>query len=102
MHILGEDLQEMPIGTKGVLYIGGPSLLTNYLQRPDLTADAVVDHPRFGRLYNSGDLARFRPSDGAIMFCGRADFQVKIRGQRGALQGSPEGYVVILRCPATR
>lgn len=52
-----------------------------YLKRPDLDAKSLSVHPKYGRLYKTGDLVRLR-SDGNLVFLGRADFQVKINGQR--------------------
>ncbi|TDP89070.1 non-ribosomal peptide synthetase [Labedaea rhizosphaerae] len=70
-------------GEVGELLIGGPGVADGYLGRPELTAAAFVDDPlRPGeRLYRTGDLARVR-ADGRIEYLGRADRQVKVRGQR--------------------
>ena len=84
-YILDRDRNPSPIGVVGELHLGGVNLARGYLRRPALTAerfipDAVTGQPG-ARLYNTGDLARFR-SDGAIVFLGRGDHQVKIRGHR--------------------
>jgi amino acid adenylation domain-containing protein len=85
VYILDDQLQQVPIGETGELYIGGASLSCGYLRRPDLTAERFILHPfsdRPGeRLYRTGDLARFL-CDGQIAFVGRADTQIKIRGYR--------------------
>jgi non-ribosomal peptide synthetase-like protein len=83
VYVLTNDvnMDECPIGTIGQLYMAGAGVFDGYLHRPDLTAMAIVNHPKLGRLYRSGDLARWR-HDGQIMFLGRADFQIKLRGQR--------------------
>ena len=81
----------VPIGSVGELYVSGASLFSGYLKRDDLTAAALLaPFPALlssgitvpgDRLYRTGDLARYA-SDGQLVFCGRADFQVKLRGQR--------------------
>lgn len=80
VYLLNKQLQPVPIGVTGELYIGGEGLAKNYLNRPDLTETAFITN-QFGRLYKTGDLARFR-SDGNLEFIGRLDNQVKIRGYR--------------------
>jgi amino acid adenylation domain-containing protein len=84
-YILDEEMQPVPVGVPGELYLGGDGLADGYLDRPELTQGKFVPHPfanRPGaRLYKTGDLARFLP-DGNIEFIGRVDHQVKIRGFR--------------------
>ena len=85
VHILDPQLNPVPIGVAGELYIGGAGLGRGYLNRPELTAEKFVANPfsitEGERLYKSGDLARYLP-DGNIEFLGRIDQQVKIRGYR--------------------
>ncbi|HJX28948.1 MAG TPA: amino acid adenylation domain-containing protein, partial [Thermoanaerobaculia bacterium] len=82
MHILDGNLQEVPAGVVGELYVGGACVARGYLRRPDLTAERFLPNPfGEGRLYQTGDLVRYLP-DRKIEFLGRADGQVKIRGFR--------------------
>ncbi len=85
MYILDADMQPVPVGVPGELFIGGDGVGRGYLNRSDLTAECFLPHPfseRGGeRLYRSGDLGRFLP-DGNIEFLGRVDHQVKVRGFR--------------------
>ncbi|WP_292846224.1 amino acid adenylation domain-containing protein [Nostoc sp. NMS8] len=85
MYILDENLQPVPIGVSGELYIGGAGVARGYLNRPDLTKEKFIPHPFIlqfqARLYKTGDLARYLPN-GNIQFLGRSDRQVKIRGFR--------------------
>ncbi|MBI5804930.1 amino acid adenylation domain-containing protein [candidate division TA06 bacterium] len=73
----------VPIGVPGEILLGGEGVTRGYLGRPELTAEKFIQDPFTGRgrLYRSGDLARWR-TDGNIEFLGRADQQLKIRGFR--------------------
>ncbi|MCH7345998.1 AMP-binding protein, partial [Pelomonas sp. CA6] len=83
VHLLDARLRLVPRGAVGEICIGGQGLALGYLNQPELTAQAFVDHPlKPGRkLYRSGDLGRWR-EDGTLEFLGRRDQQVKLRGFR--------------------
>jgi amino acid adenylation domain-containing protein len=81
IHLLDPLLQPVPIGIAGELHIGGIGLARGYLNRVELTAEKFITSPAHGRLYKTGDLARYFP-DGNIEYLGRIDHQVKIRGFR--------------------
>ncbi|MFB8791841.1 MAG: amino acid adenylation domain-containing protein [Potamolinea sp.] len=83
IYILNKQLQPVPIGVTGELYIGGDGLAQGYFNHPELTDEKFIYNPfnPVGRLYKTGDLARNLP-DGNIVFLGRIDEQVKIRGYR--------------------
>jgi amino acid adenylation domain-containing protein len=80
-YIVNEQGRLLPPGIAGELLLGGAGLARGYLHRPDLTAEKFIDHPEFGRLYRTGDHARFF-NNGELQFLGRLDHQVKLRGHR--------------------
>lgn len=83
LYVLDDRGRPQPPGVAGHLHLGGVQLARGYLGRPDLTAERFRPDPfRPGeRIYATGDLAMWRP-DGAVVYLGRSDHQVKIRGLR--------------------
>lgn len=84
--LLGDNLEPVPAGTVGMLYIAGPPLFTGYFKAPELTdAKLVTPTPGGAPLYCTNDRA-LRMPDGTLRFLGRVDHTVKIRGFRVDLQ----------------
>ncbi|WP_066383169.1 non-ribosomal peptide synthetase [Anabaena sp. CA = ATCC 33047] len=81
IYILDQQLQPVPIGVPGELYIGGAGLSRGYLNRPELTTEKFISSTFNQKLYKTGDLARYLP-DGNIEYLERIDNQVKLRGFR--------------------
>jgi amino acid adenylation domain-containing protein len=86
VYVLDRHLRPPPIGWAGELYVAGDGLARGYLGRPDQTAARFVPDPfsaggAGGRMYRTGDLAAVR-ADGNLLYLGRGDQQVKLRGYR--------------------
>ncbi|MEI8055437.1 MAG: amino acid adenylation domain-containing protein [bacterium] len=91
-YVLDKNLNPLPIGAIGELYVAGEGLARGYLNHPNLTAEKFISNlfqtkeeklqqNKNSRLYKTGDLVRWLP-DGNIEYIGRNDFQVKVRGYR--------------------
>ena len=95
VYVLDPEMQPVPVGIAGELWIGGDGVTPGYLGRDDLTADRFRSDPfrAGGRIYGTGDLVRWR-ADGRLDFVGRGDAQVKLRGYRielGEIEAALEG-----------
>ena len=94
LYIVDKQLNRLPVGAVGELWVSGPQVSRGYLNRPDKTAEVYLPNPfislttkpqplttKYARCYRTGDIVRYLP-DGNIQFVGRRDGQVKIRGFR--------------------
>jgi amino acid adenylation domain-containing protein len=88
IYLLASNLQPVPIGEVGEIFIGGKGVARGYWRQPELTAERFLTISALapaggdcGRIYRTGDLARLLP-DGSIDFLGRTDYQIKLRGHR--------------------
>ena len=84
IYLLDEQFMQVPPGATGEIFIGGEGVTRGYLYKPELTAERFLTLPLIeldGRLYRTGDLARYT-QDGSLVYQGRRDNQVKLRGHR--------------------
>jgi amino acid adenylation domain-containing protein len=103
-YVLDNNLNTLPIGAMGELYLAGAGLARGYLNQPKLTSETFIPNPFQtlaektkninNKLYKTGDLVRMLP-DGNIEYIERRDFQVKIRGYRvelGEIENRLQSY----------
>ena len=85
VYLLDRQMNPVPVGVRGQIYVGGDGLAAGYWNRPELTAERFVANPiapeQSARLYRTGDLGRWR-ANGEIEYLGRVDSEVKLRGMR--------------------
>lgn len=110
LYVLGSDLQLLPMGAVGELFIAGDCVSTGYLNQSELTRERFVPNPfqtederREGQcavIYKTGDVVRWR-ADGDLEFLGRNDSQVKINGLRvelGEVEAAIASYPGVRQC----
>lgn len=102
VYVLDKNLQPVPIGLAGELYVSGVGVARGYLNDPQLTDEKFISNPfiRGLRMYKTGDEVRWR-SDGNLEFIGRLDRQVKIRGQRielGEIEAVLASHPDVIHC----
>jgi amino acid adenylation domain-containing protein len=97
VYILGKNNEPVAWGVPGEIHLGGNQLARGYSNRADLTAMCFIPHPFSDiagqRLYRTGDKGRFLP-DGRLVYMGRVDRQLKVRGYRI----EPEEIEEIISC----
>ncbi|MFI6067035.1 amino acid adenylation domain-containing protein [Micromonospora sp. NPDC051227] len=102
LYLLDGNLEPVPDGVVGEVFIGGIGIAHGYLHAPRLTAERFLPDPFSetpgNRMFRTGDMARYLP-DGNLLFAGRRDNQVKIRGVRVELE---EVEVALRRHPSVR
>jgi amino acid adenylation domain-containing protein len=98
VYVLDQNLEPVPVGVAGEIYLGGQGLASGYLSAPEMTAERFVPHAFSEqpgrRLYRTGDLGRYA-ANGQLEFLGRRDHQVKLRGFRielGEIEAALSGH----------
>ena len=102
LYIIGEDGQPVADGEAGELWVSGPQMCRGYLNHPELTENVFINNPfadvheeGYKRIFRTGDFVR-RDANGSLLFAGRRDGLVKIRGFRVELR---EVEAVVQTCP---
>ncbi len=83
--VLDDELRAVPYGEVGELCLGGAGVARGYRNNEQQTAERFVQHPEHGRIYRTGDLVR-QDAQGNLVYLGRRDTQVKVRGHRIELE----------------
>lgn len=101
-YVVNSDLKLVPIGATGELLIGGDNVTKGYFNKDDLTCEKYIPSPfHIGEtLYRTGDMVKFMP-DGNLVFVGRNDNQVKVRGHRielGEVENAILDFPSIIKC----
>ena len=105
LYLLDEEMNLVPEGSAGELYIGGDGLARGYVNLPDTTAARFIENPfssDSGRMYRTGDRGRLLP-DGNLEILGRTDSMAKIRGysvELGAVETAMENHLAVRNCVA--
>lgn len=88
IYVLDENLQLLPKGAVGIIFVSGEGLSIGYLNRPELNSEKFIDNPFVSgtKMYNTGDLGKWL-DNGNLMYVGREDQQIKLRGHRIELSG---------------
>jgi amino acid adenylation domain-containing protein len=101
VYILDQNLQPLPVGVSGELYLGGAGLARGYLGRRELTKERFIPNPfspeRSPLLYKTGNLARYDQT-GNVEYLGRIDNQVRINGHRielGEIESAISSYPTV-------
>jgi amino acid adenylation domain-containing protein len=83
IYIVNDAMELQPVGIPGELLIGGVQVARGYLNKPELSKEKFIADPfkKGGRVYRTGDIAKWN-HDGSIIYLGRRDNQVKVRGHR--------------------